>query len=500
MPLRAPDFQFARVRQRGPGDAALAYLEAAQAEHRMGMDALGAIMQGADIALRERRGQRELDLREAELGEMGNLRESQAQGATLAAMEKGEAERRKAAEDEEKQAFDRTKEILALAGGPGGRQAAGALARAGGATVTEVPRETAQVSQEYVSDELGPVAMEMLGLGPSPVEQALAITDATSAGLAASLAGSGLGPPAPQRLEFEEPPAEPIDIPLGPGALQIAFGGGPPITIDPEAIGREKEEAGQKARAADLQRVSDTLAAVPADSDLGKLRGDILSRVAAGQTVDQAISGAAAGRVSERDRFQAAQALKRSYVLASSQQKRVESAPTGPAERRTLGFANRMSNQLDIITATGDMAETDAKILRERAALEGAIGERGTNALIASGRMKPVTASLSPRGRKLYYAARAFAGANLRRESGAAISIREIVDELEGMTRQVGDTDEDYRRKMATARDKVDSAYLEAGVDPTTGARDVAGASGRTPHPGRSWLDALRHEAAEVAD
>lgn len=135
------------------------------------------------------------------------------------------------------------------------------------------------------------------------------------------------------------------------------------------------------------------------------------------------------------------------------------------AERKAAGYAERMTNQLQVIKALPPLAEKDREIIRVDASREEFLNKnpKMKQALIETGEYKNVNEKLSPAGRRYYQALREFTAANLRKESGGAITWGEIEDSMQRYMPLAGDSKEDGAAKIRAMEDTASTAYREAG-------------------------------------
>jgi hypothetical protein len=130
------------------------------------------------------------------------------------------------------------------------------------------------------------------------------------------------------------------------------------------------------------------------------------------------------------------------------------------AEKEAEGFAQRMhsaAQQMDQFKYN----PRDLALIRREAGFEGSLGPKA-NAVrqFITGRLFE---QLSPEGKKRWVAEQEFARANLRRESGAAISIGETLAETESVGERPGDTPETLGMKKQQRALKVRATGIASG-------------------------------------
>lgn len=128
----------------------------------------------------------------------------------------------------------------------------------------------------------------------------------------------------------------------------------------------------------------------------------------------------------------------------------VTGKPATDAERDADGYAERMATQLKVLKSAPPLSAGDREIIRQHIAQEVA-AERSPGIDYAAklvGLRKNLEAKLSPAGRVYQQALTEFAAANLRKESGAAISAKEYQDAFARFGAVTGDSPADLKRKQ----------------------------------------------------
>lgn len=130
------------------------------------------------------------------------------------------------------------------------------------------------------------------------------------------------------------------------------------------------------------------------------------------------------------------------------------------AEKEAEGYAQRMAS------ASGEMdkykySPADVQSL-QNAALQEAVVPKGANAVL-NRVIGQVFQRLSPEGKKRWLAEQEFARANLRRESGAAISIAETLSEIEQVGERPGDTGDTLAQKRQQRLMKLRATGISSG-------------------------------------
>lgn len=123
-------------------------------------------------------------------------------------------------------------------------------------------------------------------------------------------------------------------------------------------------------------------------------------------------------------------------------------------ERENDAFATRMATSFQDMYGGKPPSKEDIKAYRAYL-VEQDLAERNPKIDYAAklvGLRKSLEQRLSPEGRRFFGAFNEFAGANLRKESGAAISPKEVMQLGDRILPAPGDTPEDTKRKRETAR------------------------------------------------
>lgn len=139
----------------------------------------------------------------------------------------------------------------------------------------------------------------------------------------------------------------------------------------------------------------------------------------------------------------------------------VTGKPATDMERDADAYASRMSEQLGIIKSLPTPGNLDREQFRKFVA-EQVQAEASPGIDLLSKRLglrKTLEQRLSPEGRAYFQALTEFTAANLRKESGAAISAKEYQDAFQRFGAQLGDSAADNKRKISAA----EGAAMDAG-------------------------------------
>lgn len=129
-------------------------------------------------------------------------------------------------------------------------------------------------------------------------------------------------------------------------------------------------------------------------------------------------------------------------------------------EKKAEGFAQRMESAYAQMQQNNYSRE-DMEVIQNGALQESLLPQKAS--AIVDRYRGTVYKRLSPEGKKRFLAEQEFARANLRRESGAAISLKEQMDEIEGVGERPGETPDTRAQKQANARGKIAATGFSSG-------------------------------------
>ena len=172
--------------------------------------------------------------------------------------------------------------------------------------------------------------------------------------------------------------------------------------------------------------------------------------------------------------------------------------PLSDAERKALGFANRMKQARDVIVQNGGLSKEGAQIIRSYLNKQKLAGDRGMAIGEMFGAVEPLESQLSPKDAETWAQMQEFTAANLRNESGAAIGVEEQLNALGRFGRQVGDTGKVARGRLRNLDNAVEATAIQSGVPSVS--QSPAGAPAQ-PAPGATeptqQIDSAEIEAAK---
>lgn len=139
--------------------------------------------------------------------------------------------------------------------------------------------------------------------------------------------------------------------------------------------------------------------------------------------------------------------------------------PPSADQAKAAGFGERMESNLDAIKAMPPLSTKDRDTIMTDMSADEFYAKNPTAKLAAqtAGKYRTLEEKLSPAGRAYYQSMREFISANLRRESGAAISEGEMRDALSRYGTVKGDKEADRQRKLNAMEVVARSARREAG-------------------------------------
>lgn len=250
------------------------------------------------------------------------------------------------------------------------------------------------------------------------------------------------------------------DIPTGevPTGKRYAMPDGSTVTDDPAA----RKAAAENVR---LEKIAKALAPyadmATEDPDIAEVLKLTKKRVMAGRgdaDTDKALDdlGTMVSKI-QGDRS----AEKRSRISAAARPNTGER----PAEVKAAGFADRIGKQREIIESAGGMSPEGAEAMRRDRAISDVpvVGwaYRGLKGVIPA--LDPKS-NMSERDRAVANATAELSAANLRNESGGAITEGEERSNERRLMRDPSDTDEDWARKVQAMRDLENAALRQAGL------------------------------------
>lgn len=264
---------------------------------------------------------------------------------------------------------------------------------------------------------------------------------------------------APGRFRVSEIPIEgkqaPVAAPEGRATFRSADGRATTFDADETKAAQEAARLDKAARA--LAPYADL---ATSDPDI-KAALDLTKRriMAGGGDADKALDdfGAMVSKI-QGDRS----AEKRSRISANA---RPNQPGEKPAEVKAAGFAERIGKQREIIESAGGMSPEGAETMRRDRALSDipVVGwlYKGAKGLVPS--LDPKS-NMSERDRAVANATAELSAANLRNESGGAITEGEERSNERRLMRDPSDTDEDWARKVQAMRDLENAARRQAGL------------------------------------
>lgn len=140
--------------------------------------------------------------------------------------------------------------------------------------------------------------------------------------------------------------------------------------------------------------------------------------------------------------------------------------PPTADQLKAAGFAERMQHQLQALGQLGPLGEQDKNTIMRDASIEELYNKHPGAKVIGQqvpGFYKTLEEKLTPEGRAYYQGMREFINANLRRESGAAISAQEWSDAMSRYGQVRGEGAQDRARKAAAMQDQYRATLREAG-------------------------------------